>query len=475
MLNIPNKLPIPKLPEVINKLVVGLNAINGKPYLVGGGTIDIICSQEPKDWDIEVFGVSYEQLVTVAQNIGPADLIGSKFGVVKLKDQEIDIELSIPRTENKNGPKHQDFDVAFKCDLTIKEAAKRRDFTINCIYLDLETLEYIDPYDGINDLIAGKLHYVNQDTFIEDPLRAFRAVQLVARKGRTWTVGLNRLIGRMLPSLRHLTGDAILGEMNKLLMLANNPSIGLRHMVSRHPEIYGRGLINLFPELQTLIGCEQRKEYHPEGDVWNHTLMVIDEAAKWRDEIPEEWKLAFMWGMLLHDIGKPIATVMDEKKGHLTSISHDKLGEPLARTFMERLTNNKDLVDKICSIVKVHMRPRLLLKASPRRAAWRRLQNECPLDILAYVSMVDNDGRGAPAERAGKAEESFIKTMAIYKELGSPTAEIKPILMGRHLIEHGFQPGPKFGSMLQEAYEYQLETGCEDIEELYNKTIHLES
>jgi len=464
MLNIPNPLPVPELPDIIMDLCTALSAAKGKPYLVGGATIDIISGKEPKDWDIEVFNVSYQQLVDIASKFGPTDLIGSKFGVVKLKHQEVDIELSIPRTENKNGPKHQDFDIAFKSDMSIKEAARRRDFTINTIYYDIINCKYIDPFEGLDHLRRGRLHYVDAETFIEDPLRAFRAVQLVARKGKSWTMGLHILIHSMVKDLKHLPGEAIFGELNKLLLKADKPSIGISRFVI--PTNRQAGIINVFPELKKLIGCPQREKWHPEGDAWEHTLLVIDEAAKYRDEIPEDWQLAFMWGMLLHDVGKPVATHMDEEKGHLTSINHDKLGEPIAKAFMKRLTNNEDLIDKICSIVKVHMRPRLLLKSSPRRATWRRLQNECPLDILAYVSMVDNDGRGVPAERAGKKDESFIKTMEVHRELGSPTAEIVPILMGRHLIAKGYKPGPEFGPILKKAYEYQLDTGEEDIDTL---------
>jgi len=452
-----------KIPEQIDKLVNAIKEEGGKAYLVGGGVIDSLQGRAIKDWDIEVFYMSYDQLLQVATKVaGKADLIGQKFGVVKVKPDGIDVELSIPRKDNKSGPGHKDFNIELIPDLSVTEAARRRDFTINAIYYDFETGTHIDPFDGISDLKLGKLHPVDKETFVEDPLRAFRAVQIVARKSRTWTYGLMDAIQKMQPELEHLSGDAIFGEMNKLLMLADKPSIGLYFLNHKLKLIYG-ALIDMFPELKALIGCEQREKFHPEGDVWSHTKLVVNEAAKYRDELPEEWQLAFMWGMLLHDVGKPSTTKMG-KKGYLTSYSHDKVGGPIARTFMERLTNNHELIDKVCSIVELHMRPRLF-KDGTKLAAWKRLQNRCPLNILAYVSIADGDGRGTK-EKLGKTDPVFIECMNKYTEFGCQPGKIPPVLMGRHLIEAGYKPGVKFGKMLEAAYKYQISSDCEDIKTL---------
>ena len=454
-------------PETIKKITTKLALAGGKSYLVGGATIDIITGKEPKDWDIEVFNISYQAIINQLETIPniKLDLIGNKFGVVKIKYKGLDIEITIPRRDNKTGPKHTDFDIQLVPNLSIEEAAKRRDITINSMYFDLNNNILHDPYDGLADYKRGVIRAVSSETFVDDPLRAFRVMQLVARKGDFVAPGTIVLCSQMKEECSQLSGDSIYGEFVKLLMKSKFPSKGLVFLKDSN-------LIELFPELKNLIGCEQRDKWHPEGDAFIHTLMVIDEAAKYRDELPEEWKLSFMWGMLLHDIGKPIATHMDEEKGHLTSIDHDRLGEPLARTFMERLTNNEDLIEKVSSIVKVHMRSRLLLKSSPRRATWRRLQNICPLNILAYVSMADEDGRGDPNEILGKTDPVFIKTMEVYEELGQPSSTIEPILMGRHLIATGLRPGPKFGPMLAKAYEYQLETGCTDINILTKEAIN---
>lgn len=444
------------VPELIRCLEDTITRNGGTAFLVGGGSIDMLSGKEPKDWDIEVFGVSYNQLVQIAQTVGEADLVGSKFGIVKLKGYPIDVELSIPRVENKNGPKHQDFDITLVPDLSIREAARRRDFTINTIYIDLRTSKVIDEWGGLKDLHDGILRHVDPKTFVEDPLRAFRAIQLLARKVPLIHIDLLNLIDSMHDSVKELTGSAILGELTKALMLSDEPSNGLCQLVQTR-------LIDLFPELKALTFCHQNPIHHPEGNVFVHTLKTVDEAARWRSEIPTDWQLAFMFGMLLHDVGKP--KCLDPET--LSTICHDVEGGPIARTFMERLTDNQDLISKVCSIVEGHMRPRLLLKAGARGAGWRRLQNICPLNILAYVSMCDEDGRGtSDRSKMGKDDPTFKKTMFIFEELGKPSATIPPVLMGRHLIEAGYKPGVQFGAMLKKAYEYQMETGCTDIKKL---------
>ena len=445
-----------KLPRTIEVLAHRVKSLGGAAFLVGGGSIDILQQNEPKDWDIEVFGLEWEELIKAAEEFGTADLIGNKFGILKLKTLDgLDIELGIPRRDSKIGVGHKGFFVTTDKGMCIVNAARRRDFTINAIYIDLISGEVIDPYHGVLDLCHGLVRHVDNNTFMDDPLRVFRAFQIVARKGQAITSGTIDLIRDNIECLKELSGDAIFGELSKLLMLSKTPSVGLRPMLN---------IIELFPELKALVGCKQKEKYHPEGDTWTHTMMVVDEAAKWRHEIPEEWRLAFMFGMLLHDVGKPLA--LDSET--LKTIDHDRMGEAPARSFMLRLTNNEDLINKVCSIVKAHMRPRLMLKSSPNKGSWQRLQNICPLNIAAYVSMCDGDGRGCEGLPLGKSDPVFIKVMDVFNGLGKPKGKIKPILQGRHLIETGMQPGPSFGAILKRAYEHQINTGCENIQELLN-------
>jgi tRNA nucleotidyltransferase (CCA-adding enzyme) len=445
--------PLPQQLELLNQKI---NEAGGHAYVVGGAVLDIISDQEVKDWDIEVFNLSYSQISSIAEELGKTDLIGQKFGVVKLNLDGLDIELAIPRVENNIGPGHKDFDVEFVPNLLIPEAARRRDITINALYLGIKTKRIYDPYGGLRDYVVGNIDHIDPKTFIEDPLRAFRVMQLVARKGKRVTKECIDLCSTMKESCATLSGDAIYGEFVKMLMLSERPDRGLRFLEES-------GLVNLFPELSALIDCPQKPKWHPEGDVWTHTQLAVREAAIYRDELPEEWRLPFMFGMLLHDVGKP--TTLDKEK--LSNHGHDIKGVPFARAFMERLTKNEKLIDKTLRIVKTHMRAKSYLRPSTKASAWRKLHNKCPLQVLAYVSICDGDACNIdPSKRIGKENEAFKECMRMHKVIGEHPENIPPVLMGRHLIVAGHKPGTKFGVMLNKAYEHQLETGCEDIQEL---------
>lgn len=459
----PEKLSLelhPTLKSIVNDII----GKEGVPFLVGGAVLDLLCGGTIKDWDIEVFHISYYDLVNLLNSYGEPNIIGNRFGIVKLKVDDLDLEFSIPRKESKIGVNHKDFDIQLMPKLSIKEAAKRRDFTINALYLNLETKELLDPTGrGLQDLSDNMLDSVDIATFIDDPLRIIRAVQMIARKVRHSSLDLNNDIYMAIQEgqLDNISGEAIYQEFNKMWLLAE-PS-GICQAMNF---IEDTGIIDHFPDLVAMKNTPQKPKYHPEGDVWEHLKLVMTEAARYRDKLPEEWKLAYMWGMFLHDIGKPIS--VDPETGSMKG--HDEKGIPLARAFMEKMTLNKALNDKVCSIVEGHMRPRVMVESSPRKASWRRLQNICRLDILAYVSVADSDGRPEYL-REGTEAEWFKHIMMVHEELGKQDGKIPSIVMGRHLIERGMQPSREFGEILKKAYEIQIETGSENVNEILNKVL----
>lgn len=447
------------IPKIILSIVKKIKLKGGESYLVGGSVIDILCGDKPKDWDIEVYNISYQKLTELLSSYGSPDLIGNKFGVVKLKLEDIDMEFSIPRRESRTGLKHQDFDIELIPELSVEEAAIRRDFTINAIYLDLTTGIIKDPFYGLYDLRFGKLQHISSKTFKDDPLRVFRGIQIIGRKVSESTTELNQLVSEMLYKceLKDVPREAIFQELNKLFLKANSFKSAAIYLEKTN-------LLEYFPELLALVDCPQKEEHHKEGCVWTHTKMVVEQAFKYRDELPEEWKLPFMWGMLLHDIGKP--ETLDLEK--LSTYGHDLIGAKKAKNFMLRFTNSEDFIKKVCLIIRAHMRGRDLVKNNCKMKSWRKLQNVCRLDVLAYVSMCDSDGRLVKPE--GK-EGAFKGIMEKWHELGCPKGKIPSTLMGRHLIEHGLKPGPEFGAILEAAYNYEMKTGCKDIEQLYKNGI----
>ena len=428
----------------------------GRCLLVGGAVIDHINDLPIKDWDIEVYGLNYETLLRLMEQFGKPHAVGKAFGVIKITIDEIDYDLSIPRKENRIGKGHKDFLCELHPDMTPAEAAKRRDLTINSMYLDLHTLEIIDPYNGMEDLKKGIIRVTNRETFQEDPLRVLRIMQILPRKGKKVAPATVKLCREMVHEFPHLSKERLMEEWKKLLLRADKPSMGLEFLRQSQ-------WIQWFPELQSLIGCRQNPLHHPEGDVWKHTLIAIDAAAELKKQLPEDWHLAYMFGILLHDTGKPDTTNTDTLKSH----GHDKLGEEKAKIFMRRICDEKLLIERVTAIVGLHMQPGFLHKGKAKHAAWRRLHNKLRLDVLAMVAKADALASGGiNVDDKFKAGEL---AMEYFQKLGDKP--IAPVLQGRHLIEAGYQPGRQFTIILKKAYEYQLDTGCEDVQELLEMSI----
>lgn len=217
------------------------------------------------------------------------------------------------------------------------------------------------------------------------------------------------------------------------------------------------GQIKQFPVLQNLIGCPQNPKWHPEGNVWIHTMMVIDNAAIVKDEVSEEFKLTYMFAALLHDIGKPNTTVLPE----CTARGHAEVGARLAIEFMSRFTDKEEMIGDVESLVRLHMHPGQLYKSKARENSWRRLHKKFRLDLLGFLHKADAAGRtGRYIEDVNETFESCMKYFAKFNE-----PVIIPIVQGKDLITAGLKPGPQFNKLLKKAFQLQME-GMEDFEEI---------
>ena len=422
-------------------------------YLVGGAVIDSLKGKEIKDWDIEVFGISINNLHDILKQFGNPKEVGKEFGIIKMTLGEIEYDFSVPRKENRVGFGHKDFQIELCPDITIKEAARRRDLTINSISFDLVNSRYIDPFNGISDLDKGIIRHIDKDTFIEDPLRVLRIMQILARKGKVVDPETIELCKSIKDTFQYLTKERVFEEFVKLLMKSDKPSMGLQFLIDCE-------WIDHFPTLKDLIDCKQNEKHHPEGDVWNHTCMVIDLAAKYRNEIPEEWRMAFMFGMLLHDCGKPLTTDNET----LTSYSHDMVGGKVFMNFMDQITNRIDLINKTKSIIVNHMRPGQLKKCGAKVLAWRKLHNKLPLEIAKWVSICDNNGR----TRDDKKDSSFMNEEI---EMMKKPEIAKAIVTGKDLIAIGMKPGKDFKRLLEKGFDFQVANGVSDKETIMNHIV----
>lgn len=413
----------------------------GRALLVGGCVRDKILGHSPKDFDIECFGLSAPELQRLLGSKFELDLVGASFGVIKLKGHNIDVAL--PRRETKLGLGHRAFEMAYDPSLTLKEAAARRDFTINAIYCDPLTGETLDPWGGIRDLEKRIMRHVS-DHFKEDPLRVLRGMQFSSRfelTAASETIAVCRTI-----EPEGLARERQLGEWTKLLLQGKVISKGLTFLRdtkwTRH-----------YPELEKLIGCKQDPHWHPEGDVWNHTLCCLDSFASERIGNERE-DLIVGLAVLCHDFGKPSSTFFDRKKNRIRSLGHDEAGKEPTLSFLSRLTNEESLIKAVIPLVRLHMRPFAMWRSNASDSAIRRLAAEAQrIDRLLRVASADDAGRPPfPLER-----ESILWLAKRAEKLAVADSAPKPLVMGRDLMAIGMSPGPKFGILLKKAYNAQLD------------------
>lgn len=438
--------------------------------LVGGWVRDYLLSIESKDFDIEVYGVEPSRLRALLEEIAPVNAVGGQFAVYKLAfyppssidsknsdtQNRFEIDVSLPRRESKSGRGHRGFTIEGDPQMSFEEAARRRDFTVNAILYDPLTNEIIDPFGGAQDLEKRLLRAVAAETFVEDSLRVLRAVQLAARfemAVETETTELCKSI-----ELADLPHERIWGEMEKLLTMRARPSIGLQVALEL-------GVLDkLFPEIRALVDCPQEYESHPEGDVFIHTKLAIDEAARLVDDLPKEKRITVMLAVLCHDLGKPITTEIIE--GRIRSPGHDEAGLEPSLKVMNTLGLYKlsgyDVRSQVLGLVREHLRPGQFYDERERitDGAFRRLARKVELDLLYRVAKAAALGRG-PASSSVKQDWFIEKAQALGVEHCAP----EPILKGRHLIEAGFGPGPRMGEILRLVYDLQLDGQIADLDQ----------
>ncbi|HEV2833863.1 MAG TPA: HD domain-containing protein [Pyrinomonadaceae bacterium] len=449
-----------QLPQKVVDLSVAVRDAGGRALLVGGCVRDALMGTQPKDWDLEIYGVAPERLRVLLDRFGPVNVVGEAFTVYKLGS---DLDVSLPRRERKTGRGHRAFVIEGDPSMSVAEAARRRDFTINAILQDPLTNQIIDPFDGRADIEHGVLRAVSADTFSEDSLRVLRAAQFAARfefRIDPQTVELCRAI-----DLSDLPAERIWGELEKLLLRAQQPSIGLGWFQALGV------LEQLFPEINKLIGVPQDPEWHPEGDVFVHTRLTVDRARELIDGLSYPRQVTVMLAALAHDFGKPATTGFVE--GRLRSRGHEAAGVAPAESFLKRINihtiDGYDVHRQVISLVREHLKPGEFFKKREEvgEGAFRRLARRCEPDLLYRVAKADSLGRNAPwvpKEKwyGSEAQEWFIQRA---QELDVAHRPPEPLLLGRHLLGLGIEPGPRVGEITRAVYEMQLDGRVRTVEE----------
>jgi len=446
--------------ETARAIAIAVREAGGRALIVGGWVRDQLLGHLSKDLDLEIFGIPEESLRELLTRFGRVEPVGQSFPVYKVaRTGAGDIDVALPRRESKRGRGHKAFDVIGDPSMTVEDAARRRDFTINAIAWDPLTEAYADPFNGRSDLRAAILRAVDLSAFGDDSLRVLRAIQFAARFEFVLEDGTAALC-RTIP-LDDLPAERIWGEIEKLLLQAARPSIGLALALAL-------GVVDrLFPELKALVGCEQEPEWHPEGDVWTHTLMVVDQARTMNIDLARAQQVTVMLGAVCHDFGKPATTAFVD--GRIRSLDHEEAGIAPTTTFLDRLNihsiDGYDVRKQVLGLVAQHLKPGAFHKAgNVSDGAFRRLAQKVDLELLARVARADCHGRMGVFDCS--AMDWFVERARALCVEHQPPA---PLLLGRHVLALGVVPGPRVGAVLRQVYDEQLDGTITTVEEAIDR------
>jgi tRNA nucleotidyltransferase (CCA-adding enzyme) len=443
-----------RLPEPLLSALGALRQAGASPRLAGGCVRDWLLGLEPKDFDIEVFGMDFEQLGRALAPFGPTDLVGRSFGVIKVRMGEAEYDFALPRRESKTGAGHRGFAVTPDPALTDAEAAARRDFTLNAISYDPFDGRLIDPLGGESDLRSRLLRHTGP-AFADDPLRVLRAFQFAARFDLRLDPATATLCRSIKETYRELPLERVWGEWEKWGTKSVRPSAGLA--VLRET-----GWIQFYPEVASLDGLPQDPEWHPEGDVFVHTGHCLDALVglpAWKDGAPAT-RRALALAVLAHDFGKAVTTHQAERRGRIRWISpgHEAAGGPLTESFLLRVGAPHVLAAHVVPLVVNHLAHHHHDQPTLRDTAVRRLARRiAPASLDDLLAVMTSDHLGRPPLVSSDAERHIATLRAAAHRLAIEHEAPRPIVLGRHLIALGVKPGPHFGPALEAAFESQLD------------------
>jgi len=450
-------------PSIVGEIAAAARAAGGRALVVGGWVRDRLLAQRianpgSTDIDLEVFGIAEDRLPSLLAPFGRVEAVGRSFPVYKVVAAGAnagDIDVALPRRESKSGRGHKGFEVRGDPSMSIEEAARRRDFTINAIAWDPLTDVYEDPFGGRADLERRLLRAVDPATFRDDSLRVLRAVQFAARFECSLDEDTAALCRRV--PLDDLPSERIWGEIEKLLLWAWRPSLGFALALDL-------GVIDrVLPEMRPLVGCEQEPEWHPEGDVWTHTLMVIDAARASNGDLDGARLITVMLGAACHDLGKPATTAFVD--GRIRSLDHEQAGVEPTIALLDRLNvhtiDGFDVRSQVIGLVAQHLKPGMFHKSeNVGDGAFRRLAQKVDLELLARLARADCLGRTGTFDCS--AMDWFLERA---RALGVEHQPPAPLMLGRHLLALGLTPGPRVGEVLKQVYEKQLDGEITSVEE----------
>ncbi|MBX3746837.1 MAG: HD domain-containing protein [Verrucomicrobiae bacterium] len=442
------------LPADLARLLRELPVLR-RAYLVGGCVRDAILGRPLKDFDVEVFGASYEALAEALRPWGRTDFVGRSFGVIKLSLGNAVHDFSIPRRDSKVGPGHRGFDIHLDPHITPPEAAARRDFTLNALMWDPRSGEVLDFFGGRDDIERRILRHIGE-AFRDDPLRVLRGMQLAGRFHLTGAPETLACCRELVGTFHELAFERVRDEWFKWAASSTVPSAGLRW-------IEAAGWLSHFPELDALRGVPQEPEWHPEGDVFQHTCHALDalpDLPAWRDA-DEPTRIVVSLAVLTHDFGKATCThtVLRDGRSRIVSPGHENDSARLAAAFLERLRIPRAIAERVVPLVLQHMAH----FQEPGERAVRRLARRLAPETVEHLCLVmtaDAFGRPPRPRQTPSAVEAIRR---IANRLDLARSAPQPLLLGRHLLALGLSPGKEIGRWTHAAFEAQLDGRFHDL------------
>ena len=413
--------------DAAKAVALALRGAGHEAWFVGGCVRDRLLGTAPVDWDIAT-SARPEEVRALFEHTVP---VGEAFGVMLVVECGRNFEVATFRTESGYDDGRRPSDVAFA---TAEEDVRRRDFTVNGLLMDPETGEVRDLVGGRADLEARVIRTIGDpdERFGEDHLRALRAVRFACGLGFEIEPGTLAAVARAAPSIQRISAERIREELTKILT---------RRGARRGFELLaGTGLLaEVLPEVDLMRGCSQPPQFHPEGDVWEHTLSMLD-------MMPPSPDPRLAWGVLMHDVGKPPMRTEDADGIHFNG--HAREGERIAEEIMARLRFARAEIDTVTALVHHHMRFMHVQEMRPNRL--KRFLRIDDFDLHLELHRLDC------ASSHGKLDNHEF-CLAKLAELGEEELRPTPLLGGRDLIAMGFEPGPAFTEILRAVEDAQLD------------------
>ena len=437
-----------KLPPELDRVIRALHAAGYRALVAGGAVRDDLLGLEPKDFDIEVYSASFEVLSALLAQHGRIDLVGQSFGVIKLGTYD----FSLPRRDSKTGRAHRDFLTTFDPEITPREAASRRDFTINAMAFDPISNELLDFFGGREDL-KNRVLRATSPAFREDPLRVLRGMQFACR----FNLAIDPVTAGECRSIVHeystIAQERVAEEFMKWAVKGGYPGRIAEYLVTT-------GWIVHFPEIRHILGVPQDPEWHPEGDVGVHTMHVLNAAARIavRDSLESDERAVLLFAALAHDFAKAETTALREKNGVLrwTAYGHEPAGGPIARAFLERIGIKPAIVDQVVPLVENHLAHSSLRNDVTPRSIRRLAQRLAPSNIKQLLRLIEADHSGRPP-LPSRLPESAVRIGEMAAEQAVETKPQTPLILGRHVLPYfDSRPGPHIGEVTRSAHEAQL-------------------